>query len=122
MGNHEYNTLAYARESPDGSFLRSHDEKHNKQHKATLEQFANDQEEWESYLEWFYELPLFLDLPELRVVHACWNDDHIKWLQENNYYTLTGDLLVAFIEKILHEFKVIEETLKRSGNKYSQGV
>src|SRR5687767_682392 len=41
MGNHEYNALAYAYKLRDGSFLRSHNEKHNKQHRATLEQFDN---------------------------------------------------------------------------------
>ena len=28
MGNHEYNALAYAYQRPDGTYLRSHSEKH----------------------------------------------------------------------------------------------
>ena len=62
MGNHEYNALAYAYELPDGSFLRNHNDKNNKQHEATLKQFEHDKEDWLSFLEWFYTLPLYVCL------------------------------------------------------------
>ncbi|MBK8495964.1 MAG: metallophosphoesterase [Chitinophagaceae bacterium] len=58
MGNHEYNAVAL-RQLDDGSYLRSHNAVHTKQHQATLDQFANYPEEWRSYLEWFYTCPLF---------------------------------------------------------------
>ncbi len=112
MGNHEYNAVAYATLDGHGDFLRRHNATHNKQHSATLEQFANYEEEWQGYLQWFRTLPLFLDLGNLRAVHACWDDAHISWLKEQNYYTLTDALLDKANRKGSREQLVIEETLK----------
>ena len=35
-------------------------------------------------IDWFLTLPLWLDLPELRVVHACWHDPFLAWLAHRN--------------------------------------
>lgn len=112
MGNYEYNALAYAREIGEGIYLRSHDAKHTKQHEATLNQFLNHRQEWQSSLKWFYTLPLFLDLGNLRVVHACWDELHIEWLNRNKYFTMTDELLIASHNKGSKAYEVIEETLK----------
>ncbi|MEZ5249987.1 MAG: hypothetical protein R2713_12480 [Ilumatobacteraceae bacterium] len=32
-------------------------------------------------IDWFRTLPLWLELPGLRVVHACWSDEHIELLR-----------------------------------------
>jgi hypothetical protein len=63
-------------------------------------------------LKWFYTLPLFLDLGELRVVHACWDHEHIEWLKQNTNGMLTPSLLVEAHDKNSHAHTVIEETLK----------
>ncbi len=112
MGNHEYNAVAFATQAADGSYLRRHNAVHNKQHQATLEQFASYPGEWQSYLEWFYTLPLFLDLGHLRVVHACWDDEHIAWLKSKNYFTLNDELLLASHQKGTLPYEVINDTLK----------
>ncbi len=112
MGNHEYNALAYHYQLEDGSWLRSHSRKHAKQHEATLEQFAGFEDEWHSFLQWFSELPLFLDLGDIRVVHACWDQEHIDWLIENGHRTMTPGLLLDSHEKGTQAFLVIEEILK----------
>lgn len=71
-GNHEFNALAYA--TPDGpDWLRKHTPKNNEQHEATLEQFAGRADEWRDHLDWFRTLPLWLELPGLRAVHAAWD-------------------------------------------------
>lgn len=84
MGNHEFNALAYHTEWPVGSgkYLRPHDDpdnpwsaKNTKQHAAFLDQVRG--EDRQRCLEWFATIPLWLDLGELRVVHACWHDDSI---------------------------------------------
>ena len=77
MGNHEFNALAYATKDPEnpGEFLRPHNEKNARQHEAFLEQLTPEQRT--RYLEWFLTLPLWLDLGELRVVHACWHQPSI---------------------------------------------
>jgi hypothetical protein len=112
MGNHEYNAIAYAHDLGDRKYLRSHNETHSRQHRATLEQFSNYQDEWQDWLKWFYTLPLFLDLGELRVVHACWDHEHIEWLKQNTNGMLTPSLLVEAHDINSHAHTVIEETLK----------
>jgi hypothetical protein len=77
MGNHEFNAVAYATEYPAGSghYLRPHNEKNNHQHQSFLEQVTGA--ERTTYIEWFKTLPLWLDLGDLRVIHACWHEDSI---------------------------------------------
>ncbi|MEP6673948.1 MAG: metallophosphoesterase [Ferruginibacter sp.] len=112
MGNHEYNAVAYASKDAEGNYLRSHNAVHNKQHQATLDQFAAYPNEWQMYLQWFRSLPLFLELDGLRAVHACWDQQHIDWLKAHNYFILTEDLLQASNDKNSIAYTVIEETLK----------
>lgn len=83
MGNHEFNALAYATQDPEnpGEFLRPHNEKNARQHEAFLEQLAP--EERTHYLNWFLTLPLWLDLEELRVVHACWHQPTIDKIKQH---------------------------------------
>jgi hypothetical protein len=117
MGNHEYNALAYDYELPGGHFLRSHNSTHTKQHSATLKEFEPYPQEWQDYLTWFYSLTLFLDLPELRAVHACWDQENIDWLKGKNIYKMNEELLVTSHEKGSKDYKVINELLK--GKEYT---
>ena len=52
--------------------LRPHDEKSTIQHSATLAEFDARPNLAPDLLGWFATLPLFLDLPGTRIVHACW--------------------------------------------------
>lgn len=83
MGNHEFNALSYHTEDPAGSgkHLRTHNAKHNKQHRAFLDQLTDDQQR--QYLDWFATLPLWLDLGGLRVVHACWHPESMAVVHEH---------------------------------------
>jgi len=69
MGNHEYNAIAFWHQP----VIRGHTLKNIDQHAATIHQFKNHEDEWNMYLKWFKTLPIFLDLPHLRVVHALWD-------------------------------------------------
>ena len=96
MGNHEYNALAYHTPDPAGGYLRSHNRVHTEQHQATLDAFAAPPlaAEWQEYLAWFYTLPLALELPGLRAVHACWDERQLDYLrQELPDLRLTADFL-----------------------------
>jgi len=112
LGNHEYNAMAYATQLPDGSYLRAHNERNSKQHGATLRQFKDYEEEWAYYLQWFYTLPVFLQLDGLRAVHACWDQDHIDWLKSSGLSAMNYDLLLASHKKGSKAYDVINETLK----------
>ncbi|EJZ12204.1 metallophosphoesterase [Mycolicibacterium vaccae] len=88
MGNHEFNALAYHTEWPAGSgkYLRPHDDpddkrsaKNMRQHRAFLEQVTGD--ERRMFLDWFTTIPVWLDLGDLRVVHACWHPESIAVIE-----------------------------------------
>jgi hypothetical protein len=76
MGNHEYNLVTYMTPAPAGvdrPYLREHTERNSFIVEQTVAQFANHPEEFKDYLEWFTELPLFMEFDHFRVVHACWD-------------------------------------------------
>lgn len=87
MGNHEYNALGYCTLARPGSgrrHVREHNERHTRLIQATLEQFDHYDDEWHEFLEWFYELPLFLELDHFRVVHACWDEKLIRQFERQH--------------------------------------
>jgi hypothetical protein len=81
MGNHEFNAVAWATPDPHqpGEFLRPHNAKNRHQHREFLEQVGEGSELHDDIIAWFKTLPIYLDLPDLRAVHACW---HPKYLAE----------------------------------------
>ena len=115
MGNHEYNALAFWTQDPAGGYLRPHLPIHILQHLGTIKEFGTKElfAEWQDYLAWFLRLPLFLDLPGLRVVHACWEPDSIEYLRAQlDGACLTPEFLVAASRRGSEEFKHVEVTLK----------
>lgn len=72
LGNHECNALAYFTRA-DNHYLRDHSERNARQLAETQQEFAGAPQLWQSYLDWFLTLPLFLEFPQFRVVHACWD-------------------------------------------------
>jgi hypothetical protein len=78
MGNHEFNAVAYHTEDPrrPGEFLRPHSEKNRHQHAEFLREVEGNETAHNASIEWFKTLPVWLDLGELRVVHASWVPRH----------------------------------------------
>lgn len=91
MGNHEFNAVNFMAKKVTGDFHRSHTITNIIQQFNTLKAFHNREDEHREYLEWFKTLPVYLDLPDFRAIHACW-DDTIKRLipngtmSENEWY------------------------------------
>ena len=75
MGNHEFNHLAYDTPDPkkQGEHLRKHNKKNNKQAQETIREFEKSPDDKLPILDWMKTLPLWLELPGLRVVHAFWS-------------------------------------------------
>ncbi|MDT7525484.1 MULTISPECIES: metallophosphoesterase [Idiomarinaceae] len=73
LGNHELNAVAWTLSDGNGGFLRAHNANHTRQHAAFLAEAEQDKAWYASTLAWFRSLPVYLDLPALRVVHACWH-------------------------------------------------
>ncbi len=82
MGNHEFNAVAWATEDEDGNHLREHSDKNFDQHQAFLDEATQDAGWYSDTIEWFKTLPIYLDLPELRVVHACWHEPSLSVLDD----------------------------------------
>jgi hypothetical protein len=73
MDNHEFNALCWAEPDEDGGFLRPHSQKNLEQHREFLRQIGEGSGPHAKTLERFKTLPVWLEVPGLRVVHACWN-------------------------------------------------
>jgi hypothetical protein len=87
MGNHDFNAIAWYLPDPanPGDFLRSHlsmksGKKNRQQHAVFLAEAENRPTLHEEIIDWLLSLPLWLDLPELRVIHACWHTRCIEYL------------------------------------------
>ena len=114
MGNHEFNALCF--HTPDrenkGQYLRAHTELHVKQHRETLAAFAGAGE-MNDLLGWLYTLPMWLELPELRAIHACWHPQSLDQLRERcPEGLLNPELLVECAKKGGVLYEPIENILK----------
>ncbi len=104
MGNHELNAIAWHTFDPrnPGEYLRPHKsakwgEKNRRQHAAFLAEVESKPALHTELVEWFLTLPLWLEFPGFRVVHACWHPPFAGWLAPRLHRDrcLTRDLMVA---------------------------
>lgn len=78
MGNHEFNAIGWA--TPDqretGDHLRtrsgSKGQKNRRQHAVFLSEVGEGSPVHRFWIDWFLTLPLWIEEPDFRVVHACW--------------------------------------------------
>lgn len=99
MGNHEFNAIAWVTPDPEhpGKYLRDHHRPGNReQHQAFLDVVEGTPRQRE-ITDWFRTLPLWLDLPGLRVVHACWHQPSIDLLQRamGSSQRLTDEMILV---------------------------
>jgi hypothetical protein len=115
MGNHEFNAICYhSFDAGTGQPLREHSKKNFEQHKAFLKEYSLRDKKTDEVIEWFKTLPLFLELNDFRVIHACWNEQALKIIkpQLNPYNTLNDELLIKTSKPETEEFNAIETLLK----------
>jgi len=115
LGNHELYAILYHLKDAEGKYLKKRIQKYQLQINQTLSEFANNRDDLKSHLKWFRTLPLFLDLGNIRVVHACWDDQNIKLIQE----TLTEPKIS---KTILREIAMNETPFARSFWETVKGV
>lgn len=111
MGNHEFNAIAYSTETNGGEYLRPHSEKNRKQHSAFLDAYP-DEEERSDVIAWFKTLPLWLDLGDLRVVHAVWCQDRINSVGKAYGATVSNELMHDASNPGHWAFNAVETLLK----------
>lgn len=82
MGNHEFNAVAYTMTDATGAPFRVHTPKNRHQHLAFLLEAESEQCWYQDTIGWFKQLPVVLDFPEFRVVHACWHPASVAVLKD----------------------------------------
>lgn len=124
MGNHEFNALAYHTRDPavPENYLRPHNKKNEQQHSQTQQQF--DSVELQAALDWFATLPAALDLGQLRIVHACWNDADIRTIEAGvvKLGAFSPDFLKLATTKGSSLFQSIERVMKGPELPLPEGV
>ena len=119
MGNHEFNAIAYATRHPvTNEYLREHGGKKEAQHTAFLAEYAPGSAAYRDAIAWFRTLPLWLDLGNLRVIHACWD---LNMITRAGAPWLTDELLVSASKKGIPEHEMIEILLKGKELKLPEG-
>jgi len=115
MGNHEFNAIGYYTPDPgSGDYLRPHSDKNTQQHQKFLDAYTHTPEEYADVIDWFRTLPLWLDLGELRIVHACWDARLIARLAASQHGSnlLGEDLLIRANHRGQWQFEALETLLK----------
>lgn len=120
MGNHEYNAICFhtpASGNVPGEaavWLRARTDKHVYQHIETLYQFRDARSTLSAYIDWFRTLPLYLEFPAFRVIHAAWVEDSLEVVKGYSPAgnLLTSDLLVRSSQKGTTENRAVERILK----------
>ncbi|HXI49725.1 MAG TPA: metallophosphoesterase [Steroidobacteraceae bacterium] len=116
MGNHEFNAIAWVTPDPEhpGKFLRDHHKPGNRQqHQAFLDVVEGTHRQRE-ITDWFRSLPLWLDFPGLRIVHACWDQPSIDLLQKamGSGSKLTDEMILLGCRKGHAIYEAIEIVCK----------
>ena len=124
MGNHEFNAICFhTPHTEKGGFFRDHTWKEIHQHMATIEQFRHYRDEWQVFVDWFKGLPLWLDEAEFRVVHACWDEAHVKLLSEKER-SMSPEFLTQATDAVNKpaEYIAVEELLKGKEQSLPEGI
>lgn len=115
MGNHELNALHFHTADPErnGMPLRPHDAKNLSQHASFLKEFPLGAARTQEVLTWMRGLPLFIEEPGFRAVHAAWIDPAVRELRTHTRYgVLEEDQIIRAARKgdVLHH---LAETLAK---------
>lgn len=130
MGNHELNAIAWATPNPagDGTYLRPRHgvkgEKNARQHAAFLSEIDADSPLHREWIDWFMDLPLWLEEPGYRVIHACWSAERAERLSPHlrEGFRLTADLLADAHREGSDTFEAVDVLLKGMEVRLPAGV
>lgn len=113
MGNHEFNALGWHTPAPPESgktYVRDHTPRYEMLLQQTFQQFEHYPADWQAFLDWFMELPLFLECARFRVVHACWDNAVIDQLRQR---LSQGQLDPAFLAEAAFADRFAAKALDR---------
>lgn len=98
LGNHEIQVIELftPHRLPDRGHLMERTERHCDLHREFLDEVVEDSALHAELIDWFMTVPMWLDLGDLRVVHACWDETSMANLGGESAFT--GDILHAQAE------------------------
>ncbi len=82
MGNHELNAILYHTVDKSGKSLRKKLLRYKLPLLKTIQAYDKEPGELKETIKWFRQLPLYLDLGEIRVVHGAWSDKGIQTVSQ----------------------------------------
>ncbi len=124
MGNHEFNAVHFHTEHPSGSgqYLRDRSTDNLRQHGNVLDELTRRPGFLPDMLAWFKTLPVAIEGPGWRCVHACWHDESLNALtQIDNRWYLPADAWVAAATKDTAEYRACENLMKGPEYKLPDG-
>jgi hypothetical protein len=85
-----------------------------KHHIKFLDAVGEDSQLHKESINWFKTLPMWIDAPDFRVTHACWDQKAIDWVKPklNKHLCLTEDLIIAASTKSTRAHEAVETLLK----------
>jgi hypothetical protein len=114
MGNHELNAIHFHTKDPEtGVPLRAYSEKNIAQQASFLAEFPEGASQTVDWIAWMASLPVFLELPNFRAVHACWDETTISKLSDiTSQGSLSKEQIVDASRKGQPLFDFLETTTK----------
>lgn len=115
MGNHEFNAVHYHTPHPtkEGKHLREQSDRNREQHQAVLDELARRPGFLPDMLAWFKTLPVAIEGPGWRCVHACWHEASLQTMTEvDQRWYVPADAWVAAATKDSVEYKACENLMK----------
>ena len=125
MGNHEFNAVLFHTEDPDqpDQHLREQSEKNILQHEAVLKELDRRPGDKDDMLDWFKTLPVAVEGPGWRCVHACWHAGSLDVLpRQGSAWHLPAGRWVAAARDGEPEYAAIEALLKGPEHKLPDGA
>lgn len=97
LGNHEFNSIAYATEGQDG-YIRAHTDDNYGYQREFLEAFPFGSQGHTDVVSWFKTFPLYGRKSGYNIVHACWSENAIDVCSPylNEDHSLTEDAYQQF--------------------------
>nr|WP_250808201.1 metallophosphoesterase [Neorhizobium tomejilense] len=126
MGNHEHAAIGWLLPDPDmpDQRMRPHTQKNYNQHRVFLEQVGDDVALASELADWMLSLPLYLSLPGIRCVHACWQPDVIAKIEAmtRGAGTFTQEMLYDSFRKGHDTREAIDITIRGSEVELPDGL
>ncbi|MEK6481707.1 metallophosphoesterase [Catalinimonas sp. 4WD22] len=110
-GNHELYLIGFFHKHAHGEYIREHTEKNTSQHAPTFSSFGQDREALLDYISWMQTLPLYLELPGIRIVHAYWHQHSIDFIKQHYPQACLDDETLAAMVPGSEVSQAVEELL-----------